>query len=179
MKSWELRCREWIQKGKLLLQDEKKRVNLLLSVGLAGLLLMALSEWLPEEKNTASEVQDPVLTELESDYALQLEERLQALISHMEGVGKVEVMVTLASGEESVYATDNQTQADGSMSTNHVLLGNDGLVQTVQSPRVLGVAVLCEGGGEAAVQNRVSTLVESLTGIGANHITVDKMTATD
>ena len=48
----------------------------------------------------------------------------------------------------------------------------------VQTPQVLGVAVVCEGGGNAAVQNRVTALVETLTGIGANHITVAKMAST-
>ena len=41
--------------------------------------------------------------------------------------------------------------------------------------RVLGVAVVCEGGGSAAVQSRVTALVQALTGIGTNHITVAKM----
>lgn len=60
-------------------------------------------------------------------------------------------MVTLESGSESIYATD--TDADGA--STHVLLGSgraDGLVETVQMPQVLGVAVVCEGGGNAAVQ---------------------------
>lgn len=72
-------------------------------------------------------------------------------------------MVTLESGSESIYATD--TDADGA--STHVLLGSgraDGLVETVQTPQVLGVAVVCEGGGNAAVQNRVTALVETLTG---------------
>ena len=38
-----------------------------------------------------------------------------------------------------------------------------------------GVAVVCEGGGSAAVQSRVTALVQALTGIGTNHITVAKM----
>ena len=62
-----------------------------------------------------------------------------------------------------------------------MLLGSgraDGLVETVQTPQVLGVAVVCEGGGNAAVQNRVTALVETLTGVGANHITVAKMAST-
>lgn len=166
--------REWLQRGKALLQDEKKRVNLLLCVGMAGLLMLAFSEWLPEKASITSDVQ-PATSE--ADYALCLENRLEELISRVDGVGSVEVMVTLASGEESVYATDRQTQADGSSSISHVLQGNTGLIETVQTPRVLGVAVVCEGGGESSVQNRVSTLVESLTGIGANHITVTKMAA--
>ena len=85
--------------------------------------------------------------------------------------------LTLENGEESIYATDEQTSADGSTSVSHVIVSDEGLIETTQTPQVLGVAVVCEGGDIAAVQNRISTLVEVLTGVGANHVTVAKMAA--
>ena len=148
------------------LADEKQRVNLLVLMGLAGLVLLAFSAWLP-----ADDAAQPAP-------AAVLESRLTALIRCVDGAGNTAVMVTLESGSESVYATD--TDRDGG--STHVLLGSggaDGLVETVQTPRVLGVAVVCEGGGTAAVQNRVTALVEALTGVGANHITVAKMASTN
>lgn len=146
-------------------------MNLLVCTGLAGLVLLGVTAWLPAGNSTQSP--QTVQTDTAADYATQLESRLTALISRIEGAGKTAVMVTLESGSESIYATD--TDADGA--STHVLLGSgraDGLVETVQTPQVLGVAVVCEGGGNAAVQNRVTALVETLTGIGANHITVAK-----
>ena len=147
------------------LADEKQRVNLLVCTGLAGLVLLGVTAWLPAGNSTQSP--QTVQTDTAADYATQLESRLTALISRVEGAGKTAVMVTLESGSESIYATD--TDADGA--STHVLLGSgraDGLVETVQMPQVLGVAVVCEGGGNAAVQNRVTALVETLTGVGAN-----------
>lgn len=157
------------------LADEKQRVNLLVCMGLAGLLLLAVSSWLPADSSTQSAA-PAAMTDSTADYAAELETRLTALISRVEGAGKTAtaVMVTLESGSESIYATD--TDSDGS--STHVLLGSggaDGLVETVETPRVLGVAVVCEGGGSAAVQSRVTALVQALTGIGTNHITVAKM----
>lgn len=157
------------------LADEKQRVNLLVCTGLAGLVLLGVTAWLPAGNSTQSP--QTVQTDTSADYATQLESRLTALISRVEGAGKTAVMVTLESGSESIYATD--TDADGA--STHVLLGSgraDGLVETVQTPQVLGVAVVCEGGGNAAVQNRVTALVETLTSVGANHITVAKMAST-
>ena len=148
------------------LADEKQRINLLVCMGLAGLLLLA-------DSSTQSAA-PAAKTGSTADYAAELETRLTALISRVEGAGKTAVMVTLESGSESIYATD--TDSDGS--STHVLLGSggaDGLVETVETPRVLGVAVVCEGGGSAAVQSRVTALVQALTGIGTNHITVAKM----
>uniref|UniRef100_UPI003FEDAA3C stage III sporulation protein AG n=1 Tax=Gemmiger formicilis TaxID=745368 RepID=UPI003FEDAA3C len=157
------------------LADEKQRVNLLVCMGLAGLLLLAVSSWLPADSSTQSAA-PAAKTGSTADYAAELETRLTALISRVEGAGKTAVMVTLESGSESIYATDTDTDSDGS--STHVLLGSggaDGLVETVETPRVLGVAVVCEGGGSAAVQSRVTALVQALTGIGTNHITVAKM----
>ena len=128
------------------LADEKQRVNLLVCMGLAGLLLLAVSSWLPADSSTQSAA-PAAMTDSTADYAAELETRLTALISRVEGAGKTAVMVTLESGSESIYATDT----------------------------VLGVAVVCEGGGSAAVQSRVTALVQALTGIGTNHITVAKM----
>lgn len=156
------------------LADEKQRVNLLVCMGLAGLLLLAVSSWLPADSSTQSAAPAAKTGSTADYYAAELETRLTALISRVEGAGKTAVMVTLESGSESIYATD--TDSDGS--STHVLLGSggaDGLVETVETPRVLGVAVVCEGGGSAAVQSRVTALVQALTGIGTNHITVAKM----
>ena len=156
------------EKLRAVLADEKKRVNLLVCMGLAGLLLLAVSAWLPAESPAAPQ---PVQSE---DYAAQLEARLTELIARVDGAGKTAVMVTLESDSERIYATD--TDRDGA--STHVLLGSggtDGLVETVQTPQVRGVAVVCEGGGSPAVQSRVTALVETLTGVGANHITVAKM----
>lgn len=125
------------------LADEKQRVNLLVCMGLAGLLLLAVSSWLPADSSTQSAA-PAAMTDSTADYAAELETRLTALISRVEGAGKTAVMVTLESGSESIYATD--TDSDGS--STHVLLGSggaDGLVETVETPRVLGVAVVCEG----------------------------------
>ena len=154
------------------LADEKQRVNLLVLMGLAGLVLLAFSAWLPADD--AAQPAPAAVQETAADYAAQLESRLTALIRCVDGAGNTAVMVTLESGSESIYATD--TDSDGS--STHVLLGSgeaDGLVETVETPRVLGVAVVCEGGGSAAVQSRVTALVQALTGIGTNHITVAKM----
>ena len=143
------------------LADEKQRVNLLVCTGLAGLVLLGVTAWLPAGNSTQSP--QTVQTDTAADYATQLESRLTALISRVEGAGKTAVMV------------------DAEAASTHVLLGSgrsDGLVETVQTPQVLGVAVVCEGGGNAAVQNRVTALVETLTGVGANHITVAKMAST-
>ena len=99
-------------------------------------------------------------------------DRLQTLISNLAGAGETRVMVTLQCGEESIYAADTETSADGTAASKHVITGGTGLVETIQTPQVQGVAVLCQGGEDPAVQTRITALVQALTGVGANHVTV-------
>lgn len=175
------RIREFLEAAsvrvKKLWANEKQRVNLLVGLGMAGLFLLAGSTWLPTEDSPADNETAEVAA-VWQDYAGQLEQRLEDILVRVDGVGVVRVMVTLENGEENVYATDQETGEDGSSAVNHVLLAGEGLLETVHTPRVLGVAVVCEGGGDAAIQNRVNTLVAALTGVGANHITVAKMAST-
>lgn len=166
----------WKERLRGLWSDEKKRINLVVLIGLAGLLLLVCSEWMPtKQEETPAQ---PVNVQDEQAYALEMETRLEALLAQMEKVGRVKVMVTLENGEENVYATDSEKAADGTTQTNHVLLGKEGLLETIQTPQVLGVAVVCDGGDDAGVQNRISTLVAALTGVGVHHITVTKMAST-
>ena len=150
-----------------LLADEQKRTGLLVAVGLLGLVLLGVSSWLPAKSKPETTVLMPQST-ITSDY----EARLQTLISNLAGAGETRVMVTLQCGEESIYAADTETSADGTAASKHVITGGTGLVETIQTPQVQGVAVLCQGGEDPAVQTRITALVQALTGVGANHVTV-------
>ena len=163
---------QWL---KPLWDDEKRRVQLLAAAGMAGLLLLAVSEWLPAETAaapSAAETQD-------TDYAAQLEQQMAELLGTVEGTGTVRVMVTVSHREKTVYAADTESRADGSAASTPVLVSGNtaGLVETVYAPEVLGVAVVCTGGDDPAVQASITALVQALTDVGTHHITVAKMAA--
>ena len=163
------------QRLKPLWDDEKRRVQLLAAAGMAGLLLLAVSEWLPAETAaapSAAETQD-------TDDAAQLEQQMAELLGTVEGAGTVRVMVTVSHREKTVYAADTESRADGSAASTPVLVSGNtaGLVETVYAPEVLGVAVVCTGGDDPAVQASITALVQALTDVGTHHITVAKMAA--
>lgn len=160
-----------------LLADEQKRTGLMVAAGLLGLVLLGVSSWLPAKSKAEPAAPNPQ-SMTTSDYEANLETRLQALIENLAGAGETRVMVTLQCGEESIYAADTETSADGTAASKHVLTGGTGLVETIQTPQVLGVAVLCQGGEDPAVQTRITALVQALTGVGANHVTVAALTDT-
>lgn len=152
------------------------RWGLLLAGGL-GLLLIALSEWLP---SSAAVTPDPAVC------AAELETRLEELLGQMEGVGACRVMVTLENGEEYVYAEagkDNTSYAEESGDTSRknsseshdsdpVVVGGSGLLVTAVQPTVRGVAVICEGGGQEAVCRAVTEAVATVLNISTRRVCV-------
>lgn len=174
---WQKKLKDLLKTLRQRLPEEKSRLNLLVAAGLVGMVLLCLSEWLPATAPDAQSVPQPTNTSGQSDgqlYASELEQRLQELIQKVDGAGQCRVMVTISAGEETVYATDTE-QGENSSRSEHVVLGDEALVESVQAPEILGVAVVCEGGDDIRVQSTVTELVRALTGVGANHITVTKM----
>ncbi len=139
------------------------------------------------------EIQPPeekiVIEELEAEY----EQRLVRLIEQVDGAGATQVMVTIESGGEKVYAkaqnSDEQINSGPDdidtkvgYSTDYIIVedenGNDtALVEKEYEPSVKGVAVLCEGGDESAVVADITELVEVVMGISSNSVFVGKLVA--
>lgn len=179
---WRTKAGQWASSLRTMVQSEKGRMNLLVLAGLIGMMLLCISEWIPNDAAAAEPAdtyrdQNTSTAETRAkSYADDMETQLKELVEAVEGAGRCRVMVTLSSGEETVYATDTE-QGDTSSRSEHVLLGEEALVERVQSPEIQGVVVLCEGGNDATVKNTITEMVRALTGIGANHITVTKMVA--
>ncbi len=112
----------------------------------------------------------------------ELEEKLSAVLSQVEGAGQVTVALTLKSGMERVLASDRETSADpdgrGSWTTETVILDGDGREETVlisqNYPTFQGAVVVCRGGADPQVRLLLTQAVSALTGLGADRITVCK-----
>lgn len=149
-------------------------------VMIAGFLVMGgifLSSLLPKKDTdtTKPEEQSPSLT-LEQ-YAAEMESRVSALLSKIDGVGKAEVMVTLESGAEYVYQSEerqsngtkiqsegNEQKSSEKQESIVMIEGDNGkkqaLVRTELPPKIQGIVVVCEGGDDVGVQTQV---VKALT----------------
>ncbi|MBQ9990768.1 MAG: stage III sporulation protein AG [Lachnospiraceae bacterium] len=132
----------------------------------------------------------------EEETAASLERRLESILSQMEGVGEVKVMVTLAVSGEKIVEKDNPTSrssvqeedsAGGSRDSQEVdaqestvYIKNENGEQTPYvvkevSPRVEGVSVVAQGGGNALVQKNITEVIQALFGIEVHKIKVVKM----
>ena len=158
-------------------QNKDKKLRGLIILGLAGILLIALSEWLP--RGEAQGGIDPPTggTVSVAQVEAALEERITALVREVDGVGDCHVMVTLESGSRFVYAAD-QTYSGTGGSEKTLLVETDsgpvGLLVTEIQPSVKGVAIVCDGGGDPAVCQRVTGLVSAAFNISLGRIGVAK-----
>ena len=152
------------------LLEKQNRSRLAIVLGVAAMVLILLSELLPS-KATPEQVPAPAG---ETEYREQLEIQLQNLIEQIDGAGKTTVMVTLESGEETIYATDTQSGQTQSQETHVLLEDGTALAQTAYLPQVCGVAVVCDGGGNIQIAARITELVRALLDISSNRICVEQ-----
>lgn len=108
-----------------------------------------------------------------------LEERLQQLLSQIEGAGKVCILLTEDTGREILFQTNTQTSGD-SRSEDTVLVASadrceTGLVRQIMEPVYRGAVVLCQGADRPSVKLAVVEAVRCVTGLGADAISVLKM----
>lgn len=116
-------------------------------------------------------------------HELSLEESLEDILSHIQGAGRVKVLLTESYGTETIYQTEEgiETAADSSSVQREIVLitgadrSQEGLIRQVNPPGYLGAVVVCQGADNAGVRLAVVEAVRSVTGLGADHITVLKM----
>lgn len=146
-----------------------------LLVILLGIVLMALP--LGSSKDTqqpqtqiAEAVTDP-------------QQDLAQILSQIRGVGKVQVLLTVKSGESVKYQTDDDIVTSDTGSTIHketVIItdsarNQQALIVQVLPPEYLGAVIVCQGADDAAVRLAVVEAVSKATGLGADRISVLKM----
>ncbi len=145
------------------------------------------------EERTAEETGESLSSE---DYVDALEEKLENLISNIDGAGDVKVMITVKSTstkevltEDSVSEKElNEKDSNGGSRESYevskdekVILSEEGsslkspFVVSEANPKVEGVAVIVQGGDSPIVKEKITGIIKALFGIEINKIAVGKM----
>ena len=173
--------------------------NQLIILLLTGILLLVIVVPLPE--NADQDSADPVTASAQEGnedsqkYEEYLEKRTEETLRHVEGVGEVEVMITLRSTgqkivekgqQSSSQSTEETDSAGGTRSTEESSSdktsvyeqGTDGsqipYVTKEISPEVEGVVVIADGGDNAVVVRNITEAVQALFGVEAHKIKIMK-----
>ena len=87
----------------------KKDKKLLFTVaaGILGIVFIVISEFIPKSSYKKAETGEQNKNSV-SSYEETLEKRLESIISSVDGAGRVQVMVTLDTSEQTQYAKDEK-----------------------------------------------------------------------
>lgn len=184
-----------------------KKENLILMI-LAGILLLIISmpagrkegmqgrqtQSVPEtEDGKAMQKQGDVKQEApEESYRKALQEELRELLRQMDGVGEVEVMITLKESQEVIVEKDQkkmqkqtaETGAPGNERVaSEVTLQQDTVMDADKNPvivkqiypKIEGVVVLAQGVGTGRIRADIVEAVQALLGLDAHRVKVLKL----
>jgi len=129
-------------------------------------------------------------------YVHSLEERLEEVLRKVDGVGQVEVMITLKGSKELIVLKDepyrtervDENDAEGGKRTtsnhdqdeNTILVENEDGSKTPYilkelEPEVEGIVVIATGGNNAEIKSQIIEAVQVLFGVPAHKVKVMKM----
>ena len=156
--------RDKLQKIVEKIKTNKKIQIMLLGVVVCVILLVYLAYFVVgTSKEETNAPENNVTTR---DYVATLERKLEDVISNIEGVGKVNVAITISSDFVYEYAYEDEEK-------NNLLFANkEPVVLSKKLPEILGVLVVAEGGGNIKVKLDILSCVATLVDVTNENITI-------
>lgn len=167
------------------LKKDKVR-NIVIIIGIIGIVFIFISNLISKDsENIDSDINE--LNTINSynteSYERQIEEQLEEIISSIDGAGRVKVMATLDRTSQIVYATEEKYNTDNekqSGETAYVIIkksdGTESAIKVTEiQPKIKGVIVVCEGGEDSVVQERIVKAVTTVLDISSSKVCVTKI----
>ncbi|MCM1246149.1 MAG: hypothetical protein NC293_10965 [Roseburia sp.] len=151
---------------------------------LCGVLLLLIScSGLFEKEEVGEEERATVQKENEPGDDLQIykntmEEQVRSILEKVDGVGEVDVMITLRASKEKVTLKDN-TVEEKRREEETVLIQDENdntspyVIREVE-PQIEGILIVCDGGNRAAVQREIIDGISALFSVESHKIKVMK-----
>ncbi len=168
-------------------------LKLVIAAGIIGIGLIFVSSLFTDKKgsepDTAVLPDDTVQTE---EYREMLSEELGNMVASIEGAGRTKLMLTLEGTVKNIYASDSDirrsggTQSSGTVTDSEkrsciVVRTGSGTEQALSvgqtMPTVRGVLIVCEGGGNSEVAERIKKAAAAALNISDSRICVLKMSS--
>ncbi|MEG0772906.1 stage III sporulation protein AG [Clostridium sp.] len=149
----------------------------------------------PQDNAVQADNQSLNSSTINSSYKEKVENELVTTLEHIDGVGKVEVMIYFEGGEEQVPAfntndstntTDEKDPSGGTRKITQenkgdtVVMSGDGskqqpLIVKTYHPKITGMCIVAEGASEKVTELRVRQAVTALFGLSDNKVQVYPM----
>ncbi|OCL26953.1 hypothetical protein U472_05555 [Orenia metallireducens] len=178
-------------------KSQFKFIRYLVVLVLAGVFLMLLGDFgkdvsAPKAKQSLTSRKLSSINTTTSNLEESIEAKLQKMLSQVEGVGEVDVDITLDSGSEYTYARDYQDSKQESLEednsggnrktiqydnrTEVVLLNNSGeqvpVVKREVKPQIRGVLVVAEGAENSYIKAKLLRAIKIGLGVPSHKIVI-------
>lgn len=166
----------------------KNKTSLIAIIGIIGIVLIAISGLKPSDsadsKNNAVSGAPAAFEDDGDSYKDQVGNELENILSKIDGVGECEVMLSVEGTAEYIFAENVDKSQDLSSNGSSdryqneiVMIENSGsrqaLVRKIVRPKICGVVVVCRGGGDITIKERVIKAVSAALNIPYGRICVE------
>lgn len=173
-----------MEKKKISLKNlDRGKIVLLIA---AGIILIVFS-YVDSENPTEKTAEEIVTTVNVTDYAKEMEGKVEKLIDSMQGVSQVHAVITLKESEEAVVKEDVEEQektleeesreeTDRSVNRKTVILSKDGtdepyVIKEI-CPGVRGIAVTAKGVSDVQEKQEIINMLSALFDVPVHKITI-------
>ena len=140
---------------------KNKKGVILLVFGLVIGIILVMSDIKPNKNTTTQNTQNT------DNYIENTELKLENLINEINGVSDTKVMINLKGGNGVAYI-DSTSSKDGIP----VIVDNRVVYAKEYLPEIEGVAIVCKGGNNAIIKEKITELVCSVLGLYSTHVYV-------
>ncbi|MBR6533009.1 MAG: hypothetical protein IKT44_01085 [Clostridia bacterium] len=165
-------------------KEKLKNPKLLIIIGIAGILLIFLSGLGGKEETPAKTQTVTGITA--EEYREKLQKDIKQIVKGITGSNKITVVVTLESGMKYKYADitegastdkteDNTTSSSSELKQGYITVktadgGEEALLVTTQMPEVRGVAIVCLGGDNEVIAEKIKNTVTAALNITSQRV---------
>ncbi len=166
---------------------KKQYKNIVIIVGIAGIVLIFASTFTQQNSSYKESDVTKSLSDISNEeYKLNLENNLKDIICNIKGVGNVSVMITMESTTQKEYATEKKINTESASSktsdkteTSYIKIkDSDGTEHAIPiteyAPKIRGVVVICDGGDQPFIKERVTQAVVAAVDVSSNHVCVTR-----
>ncbi len=156
--------------------SEKKKVFLLVVLGILGLVLVFLGYFSPggEENKVFAEKEENSLKTMA--YIADIENKIRSMTEKITGSTDVSVIVSAESGTEYVYVSNESAAGDKNTREYITVKNESGRYELVLAkevyPEIKGISIACPGGDSGKVQKKIIDSVSTAFGISKNRICI-------
>ncbi len=164
--------------------EKLKSPKILIIIGVLGILLIFLSSL---GNGTDNKEAKASITEITAEeYRVSLEKDIKQIVKGITGSNNVTVVVTLESGMRYKYADvtegastdkteDNTISSSSELKQGYITVktadgGEDALLVTTQMPEIRGVAIVCLGGDNEIIAEKIENTVTAALNITSQRV---------